>query len=189
MTYLSKCKCDLKSPFSCKIIMSSLMVWSFLLRALKTNKWKLLIGYVRISNSHKVVLGLTGLTLPTEQITPCERAWKTKTRKKRENEYGVRKCEHFRLRVLVPLDISDVNCKFLLFEDVGWYDSRGRSAQPTQAFGWRETPTDQPQPPEDVGPGAGSRARGHRLTRKTKCGSLQSRITLTWGSNTVFTVT
>ena len=123
-----------------------------------------------------------GLTLPTEQITPCERAWKTKTRKKRENEYGVRKCEHFRLRVLVPLDISDVNCRFLLFEDVGWYDSRGRSAQPTQAFGWRETPTDQPQPPEDVGPGAGSRARGHRLTRKIKCGSLQSRITLTWGS-------
>ena len=50
-------------------------------------------------------------------------------------EYGVRNCVHFRLRVLVPLDISDVNCDFLLFEDVGWYDSRGRSAQPTQAFG------------------------------------------------------
>ena len=51
-------------------------------------------------------------------------------------EWGARNCVHFRLRVLlVTLDISDVNCKFLLFEDVGWYDSRGRSAQPTQAFG------------------------------------------------------
>ena len=73
-------------------------VMYFVLRALalKTLKWKFLIGYWRIStNIRKQFLKLT---FRTKLIMPSERAWKTVP------ENGVASCVHFCFRSLGPLE-------------------------------------------------------------------------------------
>ena len=90
-----------------QFIMLFHMMWSILFRelALKTLKWKFLIGCWRTSTKEKVV-SRPNITLQTNWMTPCERAWKTVP------QNGVASCVHFCLRSLVRFErcaICEIN--------------------------------------------------------------------------------